>query len=98
MTTFADRDGWIWFNGKLVPWRDAKVHVLTHTLHYGLGVFEGIRCYKGHDGRSGIFRLAEHVERLFGSAHILDLPIPYSQTALAEACLETVRGNEAGGC
>ena len=61
----------IWFDGRMVPWDQAQVHVLTHTLHYGLGVFEGIRCYAGHDGRPAIFRLAEHVDRLFGSAHIL---------------------------
>ena len=62
---------YIWFDGKLVPWDAAQVHVLTHTLHYGLGVFEGIRCYEGRDGRPAIFRLPEHVDRLFGSAHIL---------------------------
>jgi branched-chain amino acid aminotransferase len=66
----------VWLDGELVPWDEARVHVLTHTLHYGLGVFEGIRCYAGADGRSGVFRLDEHVERLFGSAHVLDLAIP----------------------
>jgi hypothetical protein len=60
------------------PWDEANVHVLTHTLHYGLGVFEGIRCYEGHDGKSAIFRLAEHVERLFGSAHVLDMAMPFA--------------------
>ena len=63
----------IWLDGTLVPWDEAQVHVLTHTLHYGLGVFEGIRCYEGRDGVSAIFRLREHVDRLFGSAHVLSL-------------------------
>jgi branched-chain amino acid aminotransferase len=88
----------IWFDGKLVPWEAAQVHVLTHTLHYGLGVFEGIRCYQCHDGRSAIFRLREHIDRLFGSAHVLDLPIPYSRQVLTDACLETVRANRLREC
>ena len=66
---FADRDGWIFMDGEMLPWRDAKVHVLTHTLHYGLGVFEGVRAYKTSTGTS-IFRLNEHTNRLFDSAHI----------------------------
>ena len=74
---FADRDGWIWMDGELVPWRDAKVHVLTHTLHYGLGVFEGVRAYKTPNGPC-IFRLQEHTERLFNSAHILGMAMPYT--------------------
>ena len=65
----------IWFDGAFVPWDEANVHVLTHTLHYGLGVFEGIRCYKLANGKSAIFRLAEHVERLFDSAHICTMKI-----------------------
>jgi len=65
-----DRDGFIWFDGEMVPWRDAKVHVLTHSLHYGMGVFEGMRAYKTAAG-TAVFRLQEHVDRLFGSAHIL---------------------------
>jgi branched-chain amino acid aminotransferase len=88
----------IWFDGKLVPWDAAQVHVLTHTLHYGLGVFEGIRCYACDDGRSAIFRLREHVERLYGSAHVLDLPIPYPRERLVDACLETVRANRLREC
>jgi branched-chain amino acid aminotransferase len=72
--------------------------VLTHTLHYGLGVFEGIRCYEGHDGRSAIFRLAEHVDRLFGSAHVLDLPMPFTPDAIARACIDTVRANQMTAC
>jgi len=89
---------WIWLDGSLVRWEEARVHVLTHALHYGLGVFEGIRCYECHDGRSAIFRLREHVERLFGSAHILDLPMPFPRQKIADACLETVRANKLREC
>lgn len=85
-------------DGKLVPWDDANVHVLTHTLHYGVGVFEGIRCYAGADGRSGVFRLPEHIERLFDSAHILGLRIPFSQKEIVDACLDTVRANRLKEC
>ena len=67
--SMADRDGWIWHDGKLVPWRSATTHVLTHSLHYGLAVFEGVRAYKTSSG-TGIFRLKEHTDRLFNSAHI----------------------------
>ena len=90
--TFADRDGFIWFNGEMVPWRDAKVHVLTHTLHYGLGVFEGVRAYRTPKGPR-IFRLREHTERLFNSAHILGIEIPYSPEAVNAAQVETLRAN-----
>jgi branched-chain amino acid aminotransferase len=88
----------IWFDGRLVPWDQAQVHVLTHTLHYGLGVFEGIRCYEGVAGQPAIFRLPEHVDRLFGSAHILGLTIPFSQQQIVEACVETVRVNKLRSC
>ncbi|GAB5550032.1 MAG: branched-chain amino acid transaminase [Sandaracinaceae bacterium] len=88
----------IWMDGKLIPWDDANVHVLTHTLHYGLGAFEGIRCYETEDGRSAIFRLREHVRRLFESAHIVTLDIPYSQEELVDACIETVRANGLKSC
>jgi branched-chain amino acid aminotransferase len=88
----------IWFDGKLVPWDEAQVHVLTHTLHYGLGVFEGIRCYECHDGRSAIFRLREHIDRLYGSAHVLDLPVPFPRAQLMDACVETVRANGLREC
>jgi branched-chain amino acid aminotransferase len=81
-----------------VPWDAAQVHVLTHTLHYGLGVFEGIRCYAGRNGRGAIFRLTEHVDRLFGSAHILGLQIPFSRDDLATACIDTVRVNQLSAC
>jgi branched-chain amino acid aminotransferase len=83
----------IWMDGKLVPWKEATVHVLTHTLHYGLGVFEGIRCYKGNSG-TAIFRLQEHVERLLGSARIVQMKIPFSQKEIEQAIVETVRVNQ----
>lgn len=88
----------IWFDGKLVAWETAQVHVLTHTLHYGLGVFEGIRCYEGGDGKPAIFRLPEHVDRLFGSAHILGIEIPFSKEEIFAACVETVRINKVRSC
>lgn len=88
----------IWFDGKLVPWDAAQVHVLTHTLHYGLGVFEGIRCYEGVDGKPAIFRLPEHVDRLFGSAHILGIEIPFSKEEVFAACVDTVRVNKVRSC
>lgn len=88
----------IWMDGAFVPWDQANVHVLTHTLHYGLGVFEGIRCYEGHDGKAGIFRLGEHVRRLLDSAHIVGLKIPYGQRELEEVCIETVRRNRLRSC
>jgi branched-chain amino acid aminotransferase len=89
---------WIWLDGSLVRWDEARVHVLTHALHYGLGVFEGIRCYECHDGRSAVFRLREHIERLFGSAHVLDLPMPFPPQQIVDACLETVRANKLREC
>jgi branched-chain amino acid aminotransferase len=87
----------IWMNGSFVKWDDAKVHVLTHSLHYGTGVFEGIRCYKTDSG-SAVFRLPEHVDRLFDSAHILQLEIPYTREAVSEAILETIRVNKIDAC
>jgi branched-chain amino acid aminotransferase len=84
----------IWLDGKLVNWDDAKVHVLTHALHYGVGVFEGIRAYKAADGRSAVFRLREHMQRLYDSAHIVLMEIPYPIERLHEACLETLRANK----
>jgi branched-chain amino acid aminotransferase len=88
----------IWFDGALIDWDDAKVHVLAHTLHYGLGVFEGIRCYKLKDGRSAVFRLREHVDRLFESAHICTMQLPFSRDEVVDACLETVRANKLEEC
>ncbi len=91
--SFSDRDGVIWFDGELVPWREANVHVLTHTLHYGLGVFEGVRAYATDRGPA-IFRLAEHTKRLFNSARILGMTIPYDSVTLSEAQKSAVRENE----
>ena len=88
----ADRDGVIWLDGDLVPWREAKTHVLTHTLHYGMGVFEGIRAYETGAG-TALFRLEEHTRRLFGSAHILNMPMPFDQETVNRACLSAVREN-----
>ncbi|MCK9418242.1 MAG: branched-chain amino acid transaminase [Nitrospirae bacterium] len=87
----------IWMNGSFVKWDDAKVHILTHTLHYGTGVFEGIRCYKTDSG-SAVFRLQEHVNRLFDSAHICLMDIPFTREAVAEAILETIRVNKIDAC
>ncbi|MCX7856890.1 MAG: branched-chain amino acid transaminase [Deltaproteobacteria bacterium] len=83
----------IWFDGKFVNWDEAQIHVCTHTLHYGLGVFEGIRCYECHDGRSAIFRLREHIERLYNSAHIVDVEIPYPQNEIEKVCKDIVKVN-----
>jgi len=91
--TMADRDGVIWFDGKLVPWREAQVHVLTHTLHYGMGVFEGVRAYKAEQG-TAIFQLQAHTHRLFQSAHILGMPIPYDEATINEATQAAVRENK----
>ncbi|NOX20386.1 MAG: branched-chain amino acid transaminase [Nitrospirae bacterium] len=87
----------IWINGKLVPWDEAKVHVLTHTLHYGLGVFEGIRCYNTDKGPA-VFRLSEHVKRLFDSAKIFLMEIPFSQEEIQNAILETIKVNNVKEC
>ena len=83
----------IWIDGGFVAWDAARVHILTHTLHYGLGVFEGIRCYRTADERSAVFRLGEHVQRLFDSAHINLMEIPFTPQEIEEACLETLRQN-----
>lgn len=91
-TSMADRDGVIWYDGKMVNWRDATTHVLTHTLHYGMGVFEGVRAYKTDKG-TAIFRLKEHTDRLFRSAHILQMKMPYSKEQLMEAQKAAVREN-----
>jgi len=95
--SMADRDGFIWYDGKLVPWRDATTHVLTHSLHYGLAVFEGLRAYKTVSG-TAIFRLKEHTDRLFASAHIYRMPMPYDKATLMEAHKEVVRANKLDSC
>lgn len=87
----------IWMDGKLVDWDKATVHILTHTLHYGLGVFEGIRCYKTDKG-SAIFRLDEHIDRLFSSSHIFNITIPYSKEEIRKAIIKTVHANKLRAC
>ena len=91
-SSMADRDGVIWYDGKMVNWRDATTHVLTHTLHYGMGVFEGVRAYKT-DAGTAIFRLKEHTDRLFRSAHILQMKMPFSKEEMMEAQKAAVREN-----
>lgn len=91
--SLADRDGLIWIDGEMVPWREAKVHVLTHTFHYGLGVFEGVRAYQTKDKGTCIFRLQEHTDRLFRSAHILGMPMPFDKATLSQAQKDVVREN-----
>jgi len=93
----SDRDGVIWNDGKMVPWRNATTHVLTHTLHYGMGVFEGVRAYQTTRG-TAIFRLSEHTDRLFNSAHIFMMKIPYDKDTLMQAQLEVVKQNRLDSC
>jgi len=88
----SDRDGLIWYDGKMVNWRDATTHVLTHTLHYGMGVFEGVRAYKTDKG-TAIFRLKEHTDRLFRSAHILGMKMPFDKETISQAQKDAVRMN-----
>ena len=95
--SMSDRDGFIWFNGKLVDWRDANVHVLTHSLHYGMAVFEGVRAYKTAQG-TAIFRLEEHTKRWFNSAKIFQMAMPYSQDELMKAQIEVVKANQLESC
>ncbi len=95
--SMADRDGHIWFDGKLVDWRDAKIHVLTHSLHYGMGIFEGVRAYKTVSG-TAIFRLAEHTRRFFNSAHIFQMKLPYTPEQMMDAQKEVVRANALESC
>jgi len=92
-SSMADRDGVIWYDGKLVDWRSATTHVLTHTLHYGMGVFEGVRAYKTDKG-AAIFRLQDHTDRLFNSAHILQMKMPFDKATIMEAQKATVRENK----
>lgn len=84
---------WIWMDGNLVPWDQANVHVLSHTLHYGVGAFEGIRAYRHEDGKSAVFRLSEHSQRLIDSAHLLELKVPYTREQIDDACKLTLAAN-----
>ena len=95
--SMADRDGWIWYDGKMVPWRNATTHVLTHTLQYSMGVFEGVRCYSSEKGPA-IFRLRDHTDRLFRSARIFAMKIPYTREELMEAQRACVRDNKLDSC
>ena len=95
--SMADRDGLIWYDGKLVPWREATTHVLTHSLHYGLACFEGVRAYKTVNG-TAIFRVREHTERLFNSAHIFMMKMPFDRETMIEAQREVVRVNKLDSC
>lgn len=95
--SMADRDGLIWFDGKMVDWRDAKLHVLTHSLHYGMAVFEGVRAYKTNVG-TAIFRLEEHTRRLFNSAKIFQMNVPFSFETVLQAQKDTVRLNALDSC
>jgi branched-chain amino acid aminotransferase len=95
--SMADRDGFIWMDGKMIDWRNAKIHVLTHTLHYGMGVFEGVRAYKTIDG-TAIFRLQEHTQRFFNSAKIFQMLIPFSQDELMQAQKEVIKANQLEAC
>ena len=91
--SYADRDGVIWMDGTMVPWRDANVHILTHSLHYGMGAFEGIRAYKTARG-TAIFRLDDHVQRLFDTCHILEMKMPFSFEQVRDGCIAAVRDNK----
>jgi branched-chain amino acid aminotransferase len=95
--SMADRDGSIWYDGNMVPWRSATTHFLTHTLHYGMGVFEGVRAYKTERG-TAIFRLREHTDRLFRSAHIFGMKLPFSRDAILSAQRAVVRANKLEAC
>jgi branched-chain amino acid aminotransferase len=90
--SMSDRDGFIWQDGKLVPWREATTHVLTHSLHYGMSVFEGVRAYKTERG-TAIFRLEDHTDRLFNSAHIFQMAMPFDKATINEAHKEVLRAN-----
>ena len=95
--SMADKDGFIWYNNELVDWREAKTHVLTHTLHYGMGVFEGVRAYETAKGPA-VFRLQDHTNRLFNSAHIVRMKLPYDKNTINQAHLDVVKANKLNSC
>lgn len=95
--SMADKDGFIWYNNELLDWREAKTHVLTHTLHYGMGVFEGVRAYETAKGPA-IFRLQDHTNRLFNSAHIVRMKLPYDKDTINQAHLDVVKANKLKSC
>jgi branched-chain amino acid aminotransferase len=89
----VEKAKYIWMDGKFIPWQEAQVHIMTHSLHYGLGIFEGIRAYHCSDGRTAIFRLPEHIRRLFDSAHVMQMDISYTRTEIEDVCCELLRRN-----
>ena len=89
----VEKAKYIWLDGKFIPWDEAQVHIMTHSLHYGLGVFEGIRAYRCQDGRTAIFRLDKHIRRLFDSAHVMQMDIPFTRAEVEEVCCELLRRN-----
>ncbi|MBM4295841.1 MAG: branched-chain amino acid transaminase [Deltaproteobacteria bacterium] len=89
----VEKAKFIWLDGKFIPWDEAHVHIMTHSLHYGLGIFEGIRAYQTHDGRTAIFRLKEHIRRLYDSAHVMQIDIPYAQGEIEQVCAEILKVN-----
>lgn len=95
--SMSDRDGFIWYNGELVDWRSAQTHVLTHTLHYGLGIFEGVRAYETNKG-AAIFRLQEHTQRFFNSAKIVGMDLPFDAHALNQAHFDVIKANQLSSC
>jgi branched-chain amino acid aminotransferase len=94
----VDKLDWIWMDGEMVRWEDARVHILTHTIHYGTGAFEGIRAYRRDSGETQVFRLREHIDRLFDSAKMLQLKMPFTRAQVVTACLELVRANKTESC
>ncbi len=94
----VEKTDYIWLDGEFIPWDSANVHILTHTLHYGLGAFEGIRCYKLVDGGLGVFRLQDHITRLYESCHVIMMEIPFPREKIVETCLEIVRRNKLQDC
>ena len=98
VSAMVDKLDWIWMDGEMVRWEDARVHILTHTIHYGTGAFEGIRAYRRDSGETQVFRLREHIDRLFDSAKMLQLKMPFTREQVVTACLELVRANKTESC
>lgn len=94
----VEKTKFIWMDGELIPWDQANIHILTHSLHYGLGCFEGIRAYEANDGSASVFRLRDHIDRLIKSCHVIMMEVPYSVDEIVDACLLTVRENNLTGC
>src|SRR5437868_3298139 len=90
--SMQDRDGHIWWDGELIPWKDARLHVLSYTVQHGAGIFEGVRAYSGRLG-TAVFRLQDHTERLFDSAKILQIPLPFTKERINQAHIDVIKGN-----